>query len=308
MKTITDSDILICGHGSGTPSTKNLHTYSDLRHAQKARNGVRKGIVEVRRHILITDKHRPNFVSSYKTLIGRNRYSQPWRQYVYTKRPEDGKYYSDCSSSGMATYKKIGLDTGGLLNTAGIHSSSKFTTVEVTIKNGHIMDPWKLEIGDCILFAGSDPSRPKQIGHVEYVYKMPGSKCSVKRKSYIYAKADQTAKHLAALLSGDTVRVFEDCKNGWSMCTDGKHLGYIKNTNIEKVGKSSYPIGTIADPCWMYANNSKTSKKILKLDPDPYHPISVKIITMHKYYTYISATVNGVAVKGWVGTKHISYK
>ena len=87
------------------------------------------------------------------------------------------------------------------------------------------------------------------------------------------------------------------------MCTDGKHLGYIKNTNIEKVGKSSYPIGTIAEPCWMYTKNSKTSKKILKLDPT-----SVKIITMHKYYTYISATVNGVAVKGWVGTKHISYK
>lgn len=45
-----------------------------------------------------------------------------------------------------------------------------FETVPVKIKNGHITNPEILKVGDAILFVGSDPSRPKQIGHVEYIY------------------------------------------------------------------------------------------------------------------------------------------
>ena len=304
MKTITDNQITICGHGSGNPSTKNMNSYCTLRYNQVAKNGKHKGVIEVRRHKDMTDKHRNNFVSTYKTILGRNIYSQDWRVYVYNKRPDDGKYYSDCSSSGMATYKKIGLDTGGLLNTAGIHSSSKFTTVDVTIKNGHITDPWKLEIGDCLLFVGSDPSRPKQIGHVEYVYKMPGSKCKIKSKCGIREKKDQTAKVLVTHLAGDTVRIFEDCKDGWSLCSDGKYLGYIKNSCIDKVGKSGYLKGNITKETNLHEKNSKVSKVICSI------PAGTKcsIITMRKNWTYISATISGVKLKGWVKTADVAYK
>lgn len=303
MKTITDNEIIICGHGGGKPSTKNLNSYSTLRYNQKAKNGKRKGIVEVRRHNMMTDKHRSSFVSTYKTILGRNIYSQDRRQYVYSKY-SDGKYYSDCSSSGMATYQKIGLDTGGLLNTAGIHSSGKFTTVPVTIKNGHISDPWKLEVGDCILFAGSDPSRPKQIGHVEYVYKMPGTKCNVKRKAYIYERKDQTARHLTSVYTGDRVKIFEDCKDGWSLCSFGEFLGYIKNTNIDKVGKSSYLKGYTTCKCEMRVKNSRVSKVITTVPVDTV----ISIVTMRKNWTYVKCKVDGVNLTGWIPTKCVSYK
>lgn len=176
-KVKSDKDITICGHGYGRPSLKSLYTYTESRKKSKADNGLDKGIVCVRRFKKL-DKNpakRLAFRRTYKTIIGRNIYSQSKRDYVY--RPaSDGYYYSDCSSSGMATLEKIGYNVG-LLNTAGIYYSDLFEDVPVTIKNGHITNPEILKTGDCILFRGNDPSRPLQIGHVEYVYrKCPLSK------------------------------------------------------------------------------------------------------------------------------------
>lgn len=304
MKTITDNEIIICGHGGGKPSTKNLNSYSTLRNNQKAKNGKRKGIVEVRRHYSISDKQRSVYVKEYKTIIGRNIYSQPLRKYVYTKNPEDGKYYSDCSSSQMATLNRSGVETGGLLNTAGIHDSKKFVTVPVTIKNGHITNPWVLEVGDQILFRGNDPSRPLQIGHVEGVYKMPGTKCNVKRKAYIYVRKDQTAMHLTSVYTGDRIKIFEDCKDGWSLCSFGVYLGYIKNTNIDKVGKSSYLKGYTTCECEMRVKNSRVSKVITTVPVDTV----INIVTMRKNWTYVKCKVDGVNLTGWIPTKCVSYK
>lgn len=164
---VTEKDITICGHGSGTPSTKNMFTYLESRYKSIATNGKHKGIVAVKRFKKITDSGRKKFHDTYKNILGRNSYNQSLRQYVYT--PYKRKYYSDCSSSGCATFKKIGYNVP-LLNTAGIYTSSLFETVPVKIKNGHITNPEILKVGDAILFVGSDPSRPKQIGHVEYIY------------------------------------------------------------------------------------------------------------------------------------------
>jgi hypothetical protein len=169
---MTDKQITICGHGSGNPSTKNLNTYSTSRYNSKASNGKRKGIVAVKRHKKMTDTLRTKFHDAYKTILGRNVYSQSLRQYVFTAY--NGKYYSDCSSSGCAAYKKAGISIS-LLNTAGIYNSSDFETVNVTIKDGHITNPEVLKVGDAILFAGEDASRPLQIGHVEYVYEISSS-------------------------------------------------------------------------------------------------------------------------------------
>jgi hypothetical protein len=166
---MTDKDIAICGHGSGTPSIKNLNTYSSSRYKSVASNGKRKGIVAVKRPKKMTNDIQKKFHDAYKTILGRNTYSQSLRQYVFTAY--NGKYYSDCSSSGCAAYKKAGLSIS-LLNTAGIYNSSDFETVNVKIKDGHITNPEVLKVGDAILFAGNDPSRPLQIGHVEYVYEI----------------------------------------------------------------------------------------------------------------------------------------
>ena len=164
---VTEKDITLCGHGSGTPSTKNMYTYLESRYKSIAPNGKHKGVIAVRRLKKITDSGRKKFHDTYKTILGRNSYNQSLRSYVYA--PYKGKYYSDCSSSGCATFKKIGYSVP-LLNTAGIYTSSLFETVPVKIENGHITNPEILKVGDAILFVGSDPSRPKQIGHVEFIY------------------------------------------------------------------------------------------------------------------------------------------
>lgn len=168
---MTDKEITICGHGSGNPSLKNLNSYSTNRYNQLASNGKHKGIIEVRRLKALTDDKRPEFSAKYKTIIGRNFYNQNLRDYVYSPY-KDGRYYSDCSSSGCATYRAIGYSVSNL-NTAGIHTSKLFETVPVKIQNGHITNPEILKVGDAILFVGNDPERPLQIGHVEFVYAVP---------------------------------------------------------------------------------------------------------------------------------------
>lgn len=171
-KYMTEKQITICGHGSGTPSLKNMYEYLEQRYNSKADNGKRKGIVKVMRLKLMADSGRAAFVKYYTTILGRNAYSQNRREYCY-KRYNDGNYYSDCSSSGIKTYEKCGYTFPWTLNTAGIYESDQFEEVPVNIVNGHITNPEVLKIGDALLFVGNDPSRPLQIGHVEYVYDMP---------------------------------------------------------------------------------------------------------------------------------------
>lgn len=168
---IKEKDIMICGHGSGSPSTKNMNTYLGYRYGQIATNGKHKGLVKVMRLKAMTDDKRIMFHDTYKTILGRNQYNQNLREYCYTMYK--GKFYSDCSSSGIKTYEKCGYKFPWILNTAGIYKSNLFEEVPVQIKDGHILNPEILKVGDALLFVGNDSSRPLQIGHVEYVYEMP---------------------------------------------------------------------------------------------------------------------------------------
>ena len=174
-ESMTAKDITICGHGSGTPSLKNLYTYSAQRYSQKMSNGVRKEILCVRRPKKLTDALRPKFVEKYTTILGRNIYSNSLRQYVYSKYPKTGKYYSDCSSSVMATLQQIGLNYP-LYNTEGyVKDDNLFETVPVTIKDGQIQNPGLLKVGDCIMYKGNI-NHYKYVGHVEAVYAIGESK------------------------------------------------------------------------------------------------------------------------------------
>lgn len=166
---MTEKQIRICGHGSGFPTIKNMEEYLTNRYNQIATNGKHKGIVAVRRLKGITDADRQEFIKAYNVILGRNYYSQSLREHVFTAW--NGRYYSDCSSSGDACYAMAGHEVGWL-NTAGIYNSGKFESVPVIIKNGHIQNPEVLKVADALLFAGNDPSRPLQIGHVEYVYEI----------------------------------------------------------------------------------------------------------------------------------------
>jgi len=113
----------------------------------------------------------------YKECIGRNLYSQDTtrRECAFTPHT-DGKYYSDCSSSIRLAYKKadIGLSyIGG--NTAGMYNSALGSIVDVSTTNGVPTNPAQLRVGDILLFAGTDSSRPLCIGHVEMVYSISSS-------------------------------------------------------------------------------------------------------------------------------------
>lgn len=171
-KLMTEKQITICGHGSGTPSLKNMYVCLDQRYNSKADNGKRKGIIKVMRLKLMSDTGREAFVRYYKSILGRNIYSQNRREYCYVKF-KDGNYYSDCSSSGIKTYEKCGYAFPWTLNTEGIYESDLFEEVPVKIVDGHITNPEVLKVGDALLFVGNDPTRDLQIGHVEYVYQMP---------------------------------------------------------------------------------------------------------------------------------------
>lgn len=111
----------------------------------------------------------------YSKIIGRNIYSQSLRDYCY-KPYRDGRFYSDCSSSISGAYKMAGYGFGNL-NTAGMHYNLK-TVKAIKISKGQIVNIGELRIGDMLLFKGSDPSRPLQIGHVEMVYKITGTSAS----------------------------------------------------------------------------------------------------------------------------------
>lgn len=180
VKKITEKDIILCGHGSANPRTIRMDTYLSQRYSQTASatvNGKKytwnKGVVAVVRLKNISDTLRKRYVSTYATILGRNIYSQTRRLYCYTKY-KDGKYYSDCSSSQCLTFKQIGVNISAL-NTVGMYDSSLFEKVDVTIKNGHIMNPEVLRVGDQLLFAGSDYYRKLHIGHVEGIYSINGA-------------------------------------------------------------------------------------------------------------------------------------
>ena len=171
---ITEKDITLCGHGYGTPRLIRMDKYLSQRYSQKAPNGKRKGVVVVRRYKYFSDAKRQEFAKTYKTILGRNGYSQTEKRNYCYKKYRDGKYYSDCSSSVCLTLKEIGYDMGAL-NTAAIYRDSRFETVPVNIVDGHITNPEILRVGDFLEFRGNDPSRPLQIGHVEAIYAINGA-------------------------------------------------------------------------------------------------------------------------------------
>lgn len=170
---MTESDITICGHGSANPSLKNLKEYNEKRYSSIATNGKHRGLIEVRRLKEMNDTQRAQFHDFYTKILNRNIYSQDLREYCY-KTYQNGYYYSDCSSSGIKTFEKCGFKFPWTYNTALIHSANEFETVHVNIVNGHVQNPEILKIGDCLLYVGNDPSRPLQIGHVEYIYEIKG--------------------------------------------------------------------------------------------------------------------------------------
>lgn len=251
-----ESDITICGHGSGTPSLKNLEQYLTHRQSLIAPNGVHKGLVAVVRLRAMDEAGREAFVKHYKQILGRNLYSQAAAKRVCVYTPyTDGRYYSDCSSSGCATYRLTYPNTP-LTNTAGMLTKTRYwQEVDVGIRDGHITAPEALEIGDALLFAGDNPARVRQIGHVEYVYEMPAEteeRLQVARKSdpafnrvwvttgrvHIRTGAGTSFASLGIIPKGTEVRCYKyynttDAGAVWLLVKAGKMTGYVSKRYLK---------------------------------------------------------------------------
>lgn len=205
-----ESDIIICGHGSGTPRTTNMEKYLTSRYNQTVTKGSvtwHKGLVAVLRPKGMTDPLRNDFQRKYATILGRNNYSQTLRKYCYTPY-KDGRYYSDCSSSQCLTLSGIGLNIPDY-NTVEMYQSSRFEKILVGIEKGHIKNPELLKVGDQLLFAGSDPTRPLRIGHVEGVYSIGGSRFDDIVAKY-QAFLNKNYKQLLVMYCGEVLEVDGD--------------------------------------------------------------------------------------------------
>ena len=119
--------------------------------------------------MMTADEKRLAVIEQYKTLLGRNHYSQELRNYCFEKY-KDGNYYSDCSSSVSFAYEKAGYGFGNM-TTMDMIISGRMIDVKAIIKDGIIQNPEILKIGDLLLFAGNDEWRKKYdyVGHVEMV-------------------------------------------------------------------------------------------------------------------------------------------
>ena len=205
---------------------------------------------------MTANEKRAAVAAKYKTILGRNYYSQPKRDYCF--RPyRDGKYYSDCSSSISYCYKEAGFGFG-ILNTVGMYQSKKLTAVPVTIKNGQIQNPELLRVGDMLLFAGSDSGRAYAgyVGHVEMVYMISGSSvtlcghgsgCPSTKKMTTYCKSRYNSKSSTKLGHKGLIKVvrFIQDDDGGSAPMPAEEpqkpdTGVVSNGTVKITGKSVY--------------------------------------------------------------------
>ena len=277
-KTVTN--VVLAGHGSGTPSTKGMNAYCTARQAKG------RGLVEVLREDL-TDKQRQQMHDLYKTILGRNIYSQSLRLYCYTKY--NGKYYSDCSSSICKTAEKVGVPDVGSLNTAGMHKNWKKVT-DVVIKNGIIQNPEVLKVGDALMFKGSDPSRPLGIGHTEMVYEING-------------KTAASATPAATSSKKDIIKAGQMHANnftGAGLAIDGVRGTLTKKAGIMAVQIAlnlDFKAGLVVDGEWGPKSDAALKKRSVRLGSTRYLVTAVEILLMLKGYN-----PNGVECPGQFGS------
>lgn len=277
-KTVTN--VVLAGHGSGTPSTKGMNAYCTTRQAKG------RGLVEVLREDL-TDKQRQQMHDLYKTILGRNIYSQSLRLYCYTEY--NGKYYSDCSSSICKTAEKVGVPNIGTLNTAGMHKNWKKVT-DVVIKNGIIQNPEVLKVGDALMFKGSDPSRPLGIGHTEMVYEINGQTAA-------------SATPAATSSKKDIVKAGQMHANnftGAGLVVDGIRGTLTKKAGIMAVQTAlnlDFKAGLVVDGEWGPKSAAALKKRSVRLGSTRYLVTAVEILLMLKGYN-----PNGVECPGQFGS------
>ncbi|OON85790.1 hypothetical protein BXO88_11075 [Oribacterium sp. C9] len=179
----------------------------------------------------------------------------------------------------MLTLKEIGY-TVSSLNTAGIYQSKQFEEVPVVIKNGHIMNPEILKVGDAILYVGNDPKRHLQIGHVEWIYEVKGTAETVKPKTTYPAWLESAGRWFYRLANGKNA-------HGWLEIPEKKnpakkHWYFFNN----KTGEMLTDTWIKGQSSWYYVNKDgamPTSTWILGKDKKWYYVTSSGLMATDSY-------------------------
>lgn len=124
-----------------------------------------------------------------------------------------------------------------------------------------------------------------------------GTRRMTNAKCNLYKKCDIKKGKYDALKNGTWISHIYDLKNGWSICLYANHVGYVKNTAIEKSGLSAYKTGKVIHSSVFKKSNSKAAKNIGTVPAGA----KVKVITRRKYWTNV--LYGGKT--GYISTKNI---
>lgn len=135
---------------------------------------------------------------------------------------------------------------------------------------------------------------------VKYYWKIKyGSATKTLKACNLYKAMDIKKGVLKKLSSGAKVYHIKDMKNGWSIATDGTHVGYIKNHCLKKDKLSAYKKITVKEKGNLHKSASKASEVIFPIEKGE----KVQLVTKREGWSNIS--YNGRT--GYFSTKRLKF-
>jgi hypothetical protein len=159
----------------------------------------------------------------------------------------------------------------------------------VIIKNGLIHNPEILKVGDALMFKGSDPSRPLQIGHTEMVYEING----------------KTASGATPIASAGSTVVKAGQMHANNFCGAGLAIDGVRGSLTKKAGvmvlqvalNLDYGAGLVVDGEYGPKTDAALKGHTVRLGETQYMVTALQILLMLKGYN-----PNGVECPGSFGS------
>lgn len=158
--------------------------------------------------------------------------------------------------------------------------------------SGHYIVIYKIDDNNNVYIndpASTSSSRTKSTwskfsNEVKYYWKIKyGDGTKTNTDCNLYKDMDVIKGKLAKVPTGTKVYHIKDMKNGWSIATDGNHVGYIKNKCLNKEGLSAYKKATTTEQGKLHKSNDKDSEVICTVPQGS----KVEVITKRDNWTNV---------------------